>query len=93
MAGPEDEEETVSLATLVYPNPVSTEMNLLFSSNVEEQQVVQLFDLSGREVMRKSIPVSTGENVVTLDLSDLQSGLYLLCRNEEKENSIRIVKK
>ena len=93
MAAPEDEEDKVSPGTSVYPNPVSTEMNLMFSSNVKEQQLFQIIDLSGREVMRKIIPVSTGENVVTLDLSDLQSGIYLLCRNEEKENSIRIVKK
>ena len=93
MAEPEDAEEKISLVTSAYPNPVSTQMNLLFSSIVEMQQLIQIFDLSGREVLRKYTPVNAGENVITLDLSELQSGLYLLCRNEEKENSIRIVKK
>lgn len=54
-----------------YPNPTGNVLNL---SGVSINQIVA-YDLLGKQVMNTSF---TGQNEVTLDVSSLQTGMYLL---------------
>ncbi len=56
-----------------YPNPTNQQLHI----DLQEQHFSSLFlsDLSGRELIHKDI---NGANEVTLNLSDLPSGIYLL---------------
>lgn len=55
----------------VYPNPAT---KMLYVSGVSESNTIQLFDISGRNVM--TVPVNAG--TATLDLAPLPQGIYIL---------------
>ncbi|MEQ9297614.1 MAG: T9SS type A sorting domain-containing protein [Cyclobacteriaceae bacterium] len=59
----------------VYPNPVSDQLTVHFPNVTEETKTVSLIDLSGR-----SMPYSatTQDGKMTMDLSHLKAGTYLL---------------
>jgi uncharacterized protein (DUF1501 family) len=79
---PETEEFEVSL----YPNPTADVTTLTFTGN-EERTRIRLFDTIGsviQEIANK--PFSNTEHKLTIDLSDLASGIYYL-HVEAKSNS------
>lgn len=93
MAGTEEGPEKNSEIILVYPNPVYNEIQVRFTSNVEEQQLVQLFDLSGREVFQSRIHSNVGENIIEMDLTDIKSGAYIFMKRGSEIKCERIIKK
>lgn len=72
-----------------YPNPVS---DFLFLENADDAQSISIFDMAGREYTQQ---VKVAANRVTVDLSSLKSGLYLVKINSglKDYNTIMIQKK
>lgn len=73
-AGPSlglNDKATTNAKLKAYPNPTGNVLNL---SGVSINQVVA-YDLLGKQVMNTSF---AGQNEVTLDVSSLQTGMYLL---------------
>jgi hypothetical protein len=68
---PESENE---LVMNVFPNPASSELNIQLPDYCT-QAVVKLIDLAGRVVILKEV---TDTNLSSLDIAELQSGIYLL---------------
>lgn len=68
--------KTVSASTTleVYPVPADHTLHLNFSGALEQTTAFQLFDLQGKAVMEQAL--SEGILHTTLDVSDLQEGLY-----------------
>ena len=64
---------------LVYPNPImpSQPLNIEFLSKKEMEQIV-VIDVMGRIVKRVSIGTEVGKNTLSLDISDLAIGTYML---------------
>jgi hypothetical protein len=62
--------------TLVYPNPGSGIFHIqnVFSGHI----IVQLFDVQGKQVFNSSIQNSTPGSELTIDLSALQNGTYII---------------
>ena len=62
----------------VYPTP--TEDNLFISYTTSKAQEIELriYDLQGKEIMKKNTVTTFGEGVVKLDVQTLQSGIYLV---------------
>lgn len=63
------EVETVNNTLQVYPNPASTHITV--AANNDAEQMVQIYDLTGRRVL-------TATSNRTIDVSQLQSGVYVL---------------
>ncbi|UZO80494.1 T9SS type A sorting domain-containing protein [Aquimarina sp. ERC-38] len=59
----------------VYPQPASTLLNLEMNLTVTNDTRVVLYNMVGQEVKALDI---TNENVTSIDVSDLSSGLYIL---------------
>lgn len=60
----------------VYPNPASQMIMLeMDPSLVSMGDVVQIMDMSGRTVLSR---VLNGENILTIQLQDMESGVYLI---------------
>lgn len=75
----------LDLANLsVYPNPVSNLLNITYKENIANLKV---FDLAGRLV--KSLTTTNNNN--SIDVSNLNSGTYLL-RIETESNKVSTVK-
>ncbi|WP_421751793.1 T9SS type A sorting domain-containing protein [Croceimicrobium sp.] len=70
-------EAPFSLSTL-YPNPVSTVLNLDMKSDAAMSLNLEIFDLQGRVVYSSDQNLLEGKNKLELDLSSLKAGQYLL---------------
>ncbi len=68
------EDEVVSNSLSVYPNPASSAVNVAFEASADAQ--VALSDLTGSSVAAAS--ASKGINNISLDVSNVASGLYIL---------------
>ncbi len=63
----------------LYPNPASTSVNLAFTAKAGEKGMIQVLDLSGREL--KSQPIDgteAGDNTYTISTDGLNPGIYLV---------------
>ena len=65
-------------AVRFYPNPVITKADLSVTVNQPGQVVLKIFDNTGRLLVQKQLTVSTGTNVLPVDLVYLAKGLYYL---------------
>jgi hypothetical protein len=75
----------------VYPNPGDEQFNLEYNSNVAEVLTVEVADLTGRVVYTQQAAVSTGRNILILDLADLAAGTYSIRTIGETVNTLPIV--
>lgn len=69
------EESLKTNNVLTYPNPTKGQLSIDLLETEPSQKEFQLLDISGREVMNKTIDAST--SVIELDLSELPKGTYL----------------
>lgn len=70
-------EEIIQIKS-VYPNPATTTMHVVLSATAGNKQFVQIHDLQGRLVLEKLIDLTQGEQRVSLDVSGIRKGMYLL---------------
>ena len=71
----------------IYPNPATEKINVTFSEMLTEMAVLEIFDESGRLIVRHSIT-----NNVQLDVSNVASGAYtLVIRTSKKTETKRFV--
>jgi Secretion system C-terminal sorting domain len=63
----------------VYPNPASSTFTIEIENGSREPALIYVFDITGREVLRKSISApSTASGRILLDVAALPDGLYLI---------------
>lgn len=62
------------LAVEVYPNPVSSVLNINIETLKSKDIRVKIYDISGRRCLEEQSVIESG--VVTLDLSSLNKGMY-----------------
>ncbi len=63
----------------IYPNPTKQDfVNLDYQSISEDELMIQIFDLMGKEVLRVNSAVVTGFNNIQINLNSLSSGSYLI---------------
>ena len=73
----------------VYPNPVVDK--LMISSDNNAIQKISIFDAKGS--LLKTIPVSTSQQEVSVDMSDVARGMYMVVLNSNgKTESFKITK-
>jgi hypothetical protein len=75
---------------LLFPNPASGDFIVLYESAENSNGLLNIIDISGREVSSKNINLSIGENNFTENTSHLQNGIYLV---QLKTTSQTITKK
>jgi len=83
-----------SITADVYPNPVTGILNVRLNNNsdIPERTVAQIVDLNGRWVMQQTFERENDE-LMTFDVSSLNSGIYLLkLSTGSKTEIIKIVK-
>jgi len=70
---------------LIYPNPTANEFKVQSQKKKVEEATIELYDLNGRKLLKKSIP--KGQESTEVDVSGLQSGVYF-CRLISKNKSV-----
>lgn len=61
----------------IYPNPTNAETNITFTANNTEA-VISVTNLAGQTVYTNNLGVVNGEQNVTIDASNFQSGMYIV---------------
>lgn len=71
----------------LYPNPTEGMVNIGFDSDNSELITVRVMDLHGKLLEESRVPVAHGVQNLTLDLTDLPQGIYLLGLQGSKQTS------
>lgn len=72
---------------VVYPNPTMSSITFQTENNLENEKI-SIVNLSGQVVSKKQISSSN-----SIDLSELQTGVYLIQFENKTINSFKIIKK
>jgi hypothetical protein len=79
----------------LYPNPAREQINLIISAQKKQELDILITDQGGRLIVQKKAVIEQGSNAVTLDLSKLSAGNYvvkLLCNDGCEKISGKFVK-
>lgn len=78
---------------IAYPNPVKNMLNIKIATVQNENTRVNILDMSGR--ILKSIPVklNSGEQILTIDVSTLNSGTYMLKTSLAGKMQVQMISK
>lgn len=76
---------------VAYPNPTKDELNLNIKLVSALNVTAEIYSFTGQKVLSKNLSLAKGENVVRLDISLLNSGLYTL--KVSSPEGLRIVQK
>jgi hypothetical protein len=71
----------------IYPNPAKDHLILKYNSENTQQIRISLTNGFGAEVYRSIQNIEKGSNNITLDLSSVDAGTYLLNITDEKDNT------
>jgi Zn-dependent metalloprotease len=74
----------------VYPNPATAIINIKLPTEIKGDCRMKLSDMSGRQIKNELLQTGNNNDVGTFDVSDLQSGLYII---EITNNSDRFIQK
>lgn len=75
----ENNGEAVAPNTLaIAPNPVDDNLNLIFNAEVAQKTNIRVFNILGKEVLRKVEQVNEGLNSTGLSVENFASGTYLI---------------
>ena len=76
-AGAGDEQQHPA-GLVTYPNPSNGQFNVSFNCEKEQDCIINIYDLSGRMVIEKSISATAGNNLIEMNSGSLAPGMYLL---------------
>lgn len=78
---------------ILYPNPVTDQLNIQFKSASSEKVQLQIVNIQGRIILQEDIKSQSGINYATISVSQLLHGLYF-CRlqNGDKPETIKFLK-
>ncbi len=62
----------------IYPNPADDILNIRFAEPAREKLTITVFDITGKQVFQKEIGTIPAGYTETIDLSELQSGIYFI---------------
>lgn len=62
----------------LYPNPASTQLNVIVATPVHEMITLQITDITGKSVLQKTAAVEAGSNTIPVDISRLTKGSYVV---------------
>jgi hypothetical protein len=80
---------TEKTSLTVYPNPATDNINFEFSLDKTSPVTVRVADVTGRTVLTKDLgKVSQGSQKVSLDVSSLKSGVYMIELNSDGRRAI-----
>ena len=70
-------EKTKSVNLNIYPNPSNGLLTIEYNAEFSKQTALNIYDASGRMVLRQNLIAHAGLNKYELDLGHLEKGLYI----------------
>ena len=88
------EETSLNTDLRVYPNPTAGNATVVFETEAEGKYTLNVLNILGQVVYSKTASSVKGENTLSIDISELSSGLYFINLMEESGmRSLRLEKK
>lgn len=79
-------------ALSVYPNPAKDHLTVTYVSDKNQDAELILFDLAGRELVRRSVKSFAGENQLEMHVAEFARGTYFAALvSKEERQTIRLV--
>ncbi|MBN1416414.1 MAG: CotH kinase family protein [Bacteroidales bacterium] len=76
----------------IYPNPADYMLTFIFGQPIEKNVWVTIYSILGQEILRK--PLNHGSTKETIDISTLNSGMYIVTlSNESSVHTEKLIKK
>ena len=87
-------DEVLTKGFTVWPNPANNVLNVTFDgSNQTEDAFVAIYDLQGRSMLQRKVTASDMVNALSMDVSSLVSGMYIINVNQGlNQTSTKFVK-
>ncbi len=70
----------------IYPNPAKNVAQLVYNKNEAGTAILIITDLQGSVILQKQLLLKQGANSVAVDISNLQSGMYIANIRESSTN-------
>lgn len=78
--------------TRQYPNPVTNAFTLEFSSSKSSTSTISVYNMSGTSVYRNVVSISSGANIVKVNLPKVTPGTYIIKLDNQKISTVQVVK-
>ena len=76
----------------IQPNPARDYAELLYSTNIAANVILTISDVTGKTISQETRTVTEGDNKLSLDISNLQRGYYLvMVTNQNQMQYARLV--
>ncbi|MCO5267327.1 MAG: choice-of-anchor J domain-containing protein [Brumimicrobium sp.] len=88
-----DEKTTIEFAA--YPNPASTELNIEFTLDTKNDVQISMLNTMGQVVSSQVMNSIVGDQMITLNVADLESGMYIVkikTNNGESVKRVSVIK-
>jgi len=67
----------------IYPNPAQSELSFVYKATIDDTKLyVEVLDVTGRVVMKQDEIVNAGSTTMTLNISSLANGNYIIRYND-----------
>ncbi|MBS1645927.1 MAG: T9SS type A sorting domain-containing protein [Bacteroidetes bacterium] len=87
-------EPTSQNSLFIYPNPATTEADVVFNSREESNTTILITDAIGRVIYTNGVPLLIGTNRFKIDMSSYDAGIYFITLNSRGKTFVeRLVKK
>ncbi|QKX05238.1 T9SS type A sorting domain-containing protein [Aquimarina sp. TRL1] len=71
-------DETTVEKLSVFPNPATDRVSVSFMGGSQQTSHIQLINLVGKVILQKEVKVTPGRNLIHLDISEIESGVYFI---------------
>ena len=72
----------------IFPNPSFDKITIEWKSKSNQPSSIQLLDLTGREVMSEMVNTIKESSQTSIDISSLQTGVYILRVNNQTQSAV-----
>jgi hypothetical protein len=77
----------------IYPNPAINQLQINYESTEPGKVQIEIIDLHGKVVEKQILNNQNGTNHVTISVTQLPAGLYLLCfQSNNKLETFKFIK-
>lgn len=73
----------------INPNPINGPVTIYIHDMPDAKAQIQLFNMAGQRILKKTIPLFNGSEITTLDFSTLAKGVYII---EVTSGGFRLIK-
>jgi Bacterial Ig-like domain/Secretion system C-terminal sorting domain len=88
-----DRSEITEAYYTIYPNPVHGILNVKVTATTTEKTAIEIYDIAGRRMITQQVSLSKGGQNISLDMTQLQNGSYILKLVLDGKTSSQMVNK